>query len=442
MWVQGEASIEPGARRRRAGVDRRRRTRSSRAPTCVGSVLGAGGGRGAACRARRRGRCTTARASRHGAPGATTRSSGPARCVKPDVLARGRAIVGADVTVASGTRISPAGGVAGRARAGSFGCAGHGDRRRGLHRLEARRPAPRRGLATSTSSTTSRPARSRTWRPHAAQPDRRFSFHRLDVALRRVVDLIAHRSPDVVFHLAAQIDVRVSVARPVFDATVNIIGSLNVCEGAVAAGRDEGRVRRIRAERCTASPERIPDAESQPQTPGVAVRRREEGGRRLPLLLPEIARARVHRPGASRTCTGRARTRTARPGSSRSSRPSCSRRARPLIFGDGSQTRDFVYVDDVVDAFVRAVDKGGGLTVEHRYRRRDERAAALRRHGDAHRLSRGRRERSRPRPARCSAARSTRAAPRSTSAGSRGRRWRRAWPARSSGSRPSAAGAR
>ena len=32
-----------------------------------------------------------------------------------------------------------------------------------------------------------------------------------------------------------------------------------------------------------------------------------------------------------------------------------------MIYGDGSQTRDFVYVDDVVDAFVRAVDKGGGL---------------------------------------------------------------------------------
>ena len=31
------------------------------------------------------------------------------------------------------------------------------------------------------------------------------------------------------------------------------------------------------------------------------------------------------------------------------------------IFGDGEQTRDFVYVDDVVDAFVRAADKGSGL---------------------------------------------------------------------------------
>ena len=31
------------------------------------------------------------------------------------------------------------------------------------------------------------------------------------------------------------------------------------------------------------------------------------------------------------------------------------------IFGDGNQTRDFVYVDDVVDAFVRAADRGSGL---------------------------------------------------------------------------------
>ena len=37
-------------------------------------------------------------------------------------------------------------------------------------------------------------------------------------------------------------------------------------------------------------------------------------------------------------------------------------RGQPVtIFGDGEQTRDFVYVDDVVDGFVRAATKGGGL---------------------------------------------------------------------------------
>jgi UDP-glucose 4-epimerase len=38
-------------------------------------------------------------------------------------------------------------------------------------------------------------------------------------------------------------------------------------------------------------------------------------------------------------------------------------RNRPTIFGDGEQTRDFVYVDDVVDALFRASDRGSGLII-------------------------------------------------------------------------------
>ena len=39
----------------------------------------------------------------------------------------------------------------------------------------------------------------------------------------------------------------------------------------------------------------------------------------------------------------------------------CSPAKQPTVYGDGSQTRDYVFVDDVVDAFVRAAEKGGGL---------------------------------------------------------------------------------
>src|SRR5215510_8503074 len=64
----------------------------------------------------------------------------------------------------------------------------------------------------------------------------KFSFHRLDVSSAAMPELITHRRPDVIFHLAAQIDVRVSVAKPVHVAIVNVIGSLNICEGALTAG--------------------------------------------------------------------------------------------------------------------------------------------------------------------------------------------------------------
>src|SRR5690606_11318805 len=60
--------------------------------------------------------------------------------------------------------------------------------------------------------------------------------HRADIRQPDTVELIARIEPEVIFHLAAQADVRVSVAQPVFDAEVNIIGSLNVLEGARAAG--------------------------------------------------------------------------------------------------------------------------------------------------------------------------------------------------------------
>jgi UDP-glucose 4-epimerase len=98
------------------------------------------------------------------------------------------------------------------------------------------------------------------------QPDRRFSFHRIDVSSPGVMDLIAHRRPDVIFHLAAQADVRVSVARPVFDATVNILGTLNVCEGAVAAGVGK-IVFAASGGTLYGSPDELPVREGQPQQP-------------------------------------------------------------------------------------------------------------------------------------------------------------------------------
>ena len=229
----------------------------------------------------------------------------------------------------------------------------------------------------STSSTTSRPARSRTWRRRARLPDRRFSFHRLDVASPAVVDLITHRKPDVIFHLAAQMDVRVSVARPVFDATVNIIGSLNVFEGAVAAG-----VKKVvfagSGGTLYGTPEQDPDQGDVGAASRVAVRRRQEGRRRLPLLLPAAARPRVHgararervRPAPEPARRGRRRRdllgQAARPRAADDLR---RRRADPRLRLRRRRRRR-----------VRARGREGRRAHdEHRHRHRDERAGALRR---------------------------------------------------------------
>ena len=63
--------------------------------------------------------------------------------------------------------------------------------------------------------------------------------HQLDVRSPDAARLIREGAYDVVIHLAAQMDVRKSVADPVFDASVNILGTLNVAE-AIRAGARKG----------------------------------------------------------------------------------------------------------------------------------------------------------------------------------------------------------
>jgi UDP-glucose 4-epimerase len=192
-----------------------------------------------------------------------------------------------------------------------------------------------------------------------AQRTARFTFHRLDIRSSDLPELIDRRRPEIVFHLAAQADVRVSVARPAFDADVNILGSLNVCQGAVAAGASK-IVFAGSGGTLYGMPADVPVREGHPQQPvspyGVSKKAvgdylhyyREIHG----LEYTVLALANVYGPrqdphgeaGVVAIFAGKLLA-----------------RKRPTIFGDGEQTRDFVYVDDVVDAFVRAIDKGGGL---------------------------------------------------------------------------------
>ncbi len=71
----------------------------------------------------------------------------------------------------------------------------------------------------------------------AARLDPRATLHQIPVTDPVAVTAVTrHARPEVIFHLAAQIDVRTSVTDPAADAAVNITGTINLLEAAQAAG--------------------------------------------------------------------------------------------------------------------------------------------------------------------------------------------------------------
>jgi UDP-glucose 4-epimerase len=190
---------------------------------------------------------------------------------------------------------------------------------------------------------------------------REFAFHHADIRSADVADLIGRRQPEVVFHLAAQADVRVSVERPTFDAEVNVIGTVNVLEGCRKAGA--GRIVFASSGGTIygdPDPSDLPVRESHPQRPispyGVA--KKAAGDYLLAYRelhdLEYVALALANVYGPRQDPHGEAGVVAIFAEKLLAGEP-CT------IFGDGNQTRDFVYVDDVVDAFARAATRGSGL---------------------------------------------------------------------------------
>ena len=197
-----------------------------------------------------------------------------------------------------------------------------------------------------------------------ARSDRthRLRFHQIDVRDAQIVDLVARRAPEVVFHLAGHGDVPSSVARPAFDAALNVGGTVNVVEGARVAG-----VRKVVAAVSGAmygevAPRLLPAKESQALAPtspyGVSSRvavdylgvyRRLHG-----LEFTALALANVYGPRQSPHTEGGVVATFAR--RLLAGEP-CT------VYGDGEQTRDYLFVDDAVDALVRAAERGDGLVV-------------------------------------------------------------------------------
>jgi UDP-glucose 4-epimerase len=178
-----------------------------------------------------------------------------------------------------------------------------------------------------------------------------------DIRDRAAIEELAGRErPEVVFHLAAQIDVRKSVADPAFDASINVGGTANVLEAARAAG-----VRRVvfsstgGAIYGEGDGQELPLPEDAPLAPEapygqskfagegyLALYERLYGLSSVPLRLGNVYGPRqdpLGEAGVIAIFCGRLRE-----------------GRRPTVFGDGKQTRDYIYVGDVVSAMLAAAE--------------------------------------------------------------------------------------
>jgi UDP-glucose 4-epimerase len=191
----------------------------------------------------------------------------------------------------------------------------------------------------------------------------RLQFHEADIRDPGVMELIAHLAPEIVFHLAAQADVRVSVSDPAFDTAVNVLGSVHVIEGA----RQAGAAKVVFASSGGTiygdpDPSHLPLGEHEPRRPlspyGVAKAAVADylaayeglhGLRWTALALANVYGPRQDAFGeagvvaifAGHLLKGEVCT----------------------IYGDGDQTRDFVYVGDVVDAFMLAMNAADNVLI-------------------------------------------------------------------------------
>jgi UDP-glucose 4-epimerase len=165
---------------------------------------------------------------------------------------------------------------------------------------------------------------------------------------------VGEARPEVVFHLAAQIDVRRSVADPAFDASINVGGTANVLDAARKAGArrvvfsstggaiyGEGDGQELPlAEDAPLAPE-APYGQSKFAGEGyLALYERLYGLSGVSLRLGNVYGPRqdpLGEAGVIAIFCGRLRS-----------------GERPTVFGDGKQTRDYIYVGDVIAAALAA----------------------------------------------------------------------------------------
>jgi UDP-glucose 4-epimerase len=190
-----------------------------------------------------------------------------------------------------------------------------------------------------------------------------FAFAEVDVRTDEVEEVFNDHRPDVVMHLAAQAGVRPSLEDPDHDASVNVMGTLNVLRCAVTSGARK-LVYAASGGTLYGEPTAVPVSEpaadaSHPESPygiskKVVLEYLNFYARQRGLAFTALALGNVY--GPRQDPTGEA-------GVIAIFASSMLAGGTPTVFGDGEQTRDYVYVEDTVEAFVASMDRASGRIV-------------------------------------------------------------------------------
>ena len=183
-------------------------------------------------------------------------------------------------------------------------------------------------------------------------------FYQCDIRDREAIEKIfLLERPEIINHHAAQMDVRRGVREPLFDAQVNILGSLNLIEAAVAYGAK----RFIYAATAGAGygePKQMPVAEDYPINPitpyGISKHTVEHYLFTFRFLygLEYVVLRYGNVYGPRQSSQGEA-------GVFAIFSEQMLVGLQPVIYGDGNKIRDYVYISDVVAANIAALERGG-----------------------------------------------------------------------------------
>jgi UDP-glucose 4-epimerase len=179
-----------------------------------------------------------------------------------------------------------------------------------------------------------------------------------DVRDRDAIDAIFDEvGPEACFHLAAQANVRVSVERPAFDAEVNVVGTIRVLNAATRHGTRVVFASTGGAIYGECDGPATEDAPRRPLAPYgtsklageeyLALYNRLHGGTHTSLRYGNVYGQRQDPHGEAGVVAiflGR-----------------LARGEQPEVFGDGTQTRDYVHVSDVVEATLAALTRPAGV---------------------------------------------------------------------------------